>query len=73
MYLFSKLQSLKKPIKMLYKFGLRMSDMVWFQNPDDLELFINEGLIQRNKCLCIRSGGINIDEYDSKKYPLLSL
>ena len=57
----------KKPIKMLYKFGLRMSDMVWFQNPDDLELFINEGLIQRNKCLCIKSGGINIDEYDSKK------
>lgn len=47
----------------LYKIALIISDKTWFQNKDDLDLFIEKGIIKPEKGLVIRSGGINLNEF----------
>ncbi|MBU1916973.1 glycosyltransferase family 4 protein [bacterium] len=47
----------------LYRFANRFTTRVWFQNGEDLDIFVAHKLISRNKTLLIKSGGINIDEY----------
>lgn len=48
---------------LLYRFALRICDKAWFQNPDDLEYFIKEGIIHRNKGVVIRGSGVDMVEY----------
>jgi N,N'-diacetylbacillosaminyl-diphospho-undecaprenol alpha-1,3-N-acetylgalactosaminyltransferase len=51
----------------LYKVSLSISDKTWFQNKDDLDLFIEKNIIKRNKGIVIRSGGINLTEFSLSK------
>lgn len=50
-------------ITALYRFGLRLTDRVWFQNGDDLRFFVDTRLLAPDKAILIRSGGINLDDY----------
>lgn len=54
---------LRWPIYYLYRFSMHLSYKTWFQNPDDLEYFIQQKLIRRNKGVVIRSGGISTKDY----------
>ncbi|MEN6473030.1 MAG: glycosyltransferase [Syntrophaceae bacterium] len=37
---------------------------VWFQNPDDRDAFVREKLIPKDKCVVIRGGGIDVEEFN---------
>ncbi len=58
-----KINLLKKPILWMYKFAMSLSHKVWFQNNDDLDSFVINGIIPREKGVVIRGSGVNIDEY----------
>jgi Glycosyltransferase len=47
-----------------YRFAMKFADCVWFQNPDDMDEFVKEGLIPERKTLVIKSGGINLEEFN---------
>ncbi len=51
---------------LLYKCSLKMSDKVWFQNPDDLDYFLQQGMISKNKGVVIRGSGVDMEEYSQK-------
>ncbi|MBD1806564.1 glycosyltransferase family 4 protein [Microcoleus sp. FACHB-SPT15] len=59
----TKKRIVRKLATFLYKLALSISDKTWFQNKDDLELFIEKGIIKAAKGLVIRSGGINLNEF----------
>jgi N,N'-diacetylbacillosaminyl-diphospho-undecaprenol alpha-1,3-N-acetylgalactosaminyltransferase len=68
-YVFSdEVKSKKKKIiravaTFLYKVALSVADKTWFQNKDDLDLFVEKKIIHPDKGLVIRSGGINLNNF----------
>jgi N,N'-diacetylbacillosaminyl-diphospho-undecaprenol alpha-1,3-N-acetylgalactosaminyltransferase len=53
-------------VRRLYQISGRASSCMYFQNPDDLELFVRLGIVTPEKALLIRSGGINVEEFSSE-------
>lgn len=51
----------------LYKFSLKNNDKVFFQNPDDRNLFINKKLINKRKSALINGSGVDIDKFYQTK------
>lgn len=47
----------------LYKYFLENNDKVFFQNPDDRNLFVERNLINKEKTVLINGSGVNIDEF----------
>ncbi len=50
-------------VRQLYKLGGRACSRMYFQNPDDLQLFQRLGIVAPSKTLLVRSGGINLEEF----------
>lgn len=77
-FIFSNVDSLKlkvlKPfvVKML-KIGFRCCDKVWFQNPDDLNYFVEKKLIPKKKTVLIKGSGVNLEEFSLKNIDITNL
>jgi len=54
---------LKGALKYLYKLSSRLSEKTWFLNTDDIDYFMEHGLIKSEKVLLVKSTGINLDEW----------
>ncbi|MCG3674649.1 glycosyltransferase family 4 protein [Aliarcobacter butzleri] len=52
-----------KIAKFLYKFSLKTSSKVFFQNNEDKELFIKNKLISKNKCDVLPGSGVDTDKF----------
>lgn len=50
--------------KTLYYFASMIATRTWFQNPDDINFFVINNLIKPNKCILIKSSGINLQEWN---------
>jgi len=56
---------LRRVVVLLYRIALAMTDKVWFQNVDDLELFCSLGLTTRAQAVLVRSGGVDLKEFSA--------
>lgn len=50
--------------KLLYRTVFFNSTGIFFQNPDDLSLFLNGGYVTRRKAYLINGSGVDLDHYD---------
>ena len=50
-----------------YRLTLRMGHMTIFQNTDDMELFVREGIVKTEKSRIIKSSGIKTDNFTPRK------
>lgn len=48
------------------QFGCSLTDKIWFVNRDDLAYFVSNKIASSQKCLFIKSHGINTREYSSE-------
>jgi glycosyltransferase involved in cell wall biosynthesis len=55
-----------KIARVMYKFSLKYSNKVFFQNIDDLNLFINKGLVNKDKTDLLPGSGINTEKFKPK-------
>jgi glycosyltransferase involved in cell wall biosynthesis len=55
--------------KYLYRVSLQFSTAVFFQNPDDKQLFLDMKLCQRDKAVLINGSGVNIDQFGVAEFP----
>jgi glycosyltransferase involved in cell wall biosynthesis len=53
----------------LYKFSLPFADKVFFQNPDDIELFEEQGIIQKGQPVLINGSGVDVNHYRADGLP----
>ncbi len=60
---FLKINLTTKIIKFLYKISQRNVSKIFFQNKDDLELFIKEKLVNKEKADIISGSGIDTEEF----------
>ncbi|MDR1683472.1 MAG: hypothetical protein LBS25_08855, partial [Candidatus Symbiothrix sp.] len=72
-YLFAnqsfKAKILRRIAFLLYKIGLGGSTRVIFQNSDDLEEFVAQKLVTRNKCFVVNGSGVNMQKFQPADYP----
>ncbi len=61
--LFIKPNITTKLAKFLYKFSLKKTKQVFFQNKDDFKLFINNGLVEKYKCDILPGSGVDIEKF----------
>lgn len=60
---------LKKIILFQYKIALNFNKRVFFQNRDDLDFFINRGIVLNEKCVIINGSGVNMDYFNIVPFP----
>ena len=54
---------------MLYRLGLGAAQKVIFQNIDDLNEFVANHLVKREKCHVVNGSGVNMNKYTPAPYP----
>lgn len=63
---------LRQVVKLLYRTGLRRNHVVFFQNQDDLRLFLNDGIVGHdNNPTLINGSGVDLDYYDVRPLPAM--
>lgn len=56
-------------VKILYRFSLSNADCIFFQNRDDLTLFVEQHLVPPGKTKLLPGSGVNVDRFDPAGYP----
>jgi glycosyltransferase involved in cell wall biosynthesis len=60
----AKARLLRGVVRMAYKAALSGDRVrVIFQNPDDMELFVAEGMVEKDRTVLIRGSGVDVDLY----------
>ncbi len=54
----------QKFIKLLFKYSLSKSEKVFFQNFDDMNLFLDNGIIKKSICERIPGSGVDLEKYN---------
>lgn len=61
---------LERLVVRLYKTAFRGLPIVFFQNEDDRELFLNRGMTTENQVLLLPGSGINLEYFATAPYPV---
>ena len=56
-------------VKILYKASLSASNKVFFQNPDDRELFVNQQIVNSSKSFVVNGSGVDLSHYGFSNTP----
>ena len=64
-YSFEKKGFLNKIVVFLYKKSLKYAEKVFFQNPDDRNLFVELKIVKPEKAVLIKSSGVDLKEFSS--------
>ncbi|MFZ5945148.1 MAG: glycosyltransferase family 4 protein [Bacillota bacterium] len=64
-YVFTQVSTnlLARIIRILYGLALKYNKRVFFQNPDDLNLFVTLGLIEEEKSVIINGSGVDLERF----------
>lgn len=71
-YVFSnndKVRLIRKLVQLLYKISLRYNKKVFFQNPDDIKLFVINKLLDANKSILINGSGVDLQKFQPVAFP----
>lgn len=61
---------LKRLVVTLYKVGLKKAKVVFFENQENRQLFIQSKIIPEKKTCLLMGAGVNLDRYELAEYPL---
>lgn len=60
---------LRKLIVFLYKIALKKVKVVFFENEENQNIFINEYIVSRDKTCKLNGAGVNLEDYPLMEYP----
>lgn len=63
---------LKRLVVLLYKFALKKVSTVFFENCENMQIFIDLGIVPENKCKLLNGAGVNLDDFPYIEYPVES-
>ena len=64
-----KARLIKTVMSMLYRRAFRCADVAIFQNADDLQQFVGEKLVKKEKCRLVNGSGVNMEKFPKTPYP----
>ncbi|MFH4515958.1 glycosyltransferase family 4 protein [Vibrio alginolyticus] len=56
-------------VKFLYRSALKKSKGVIFQNKDNMQVFIDEGIVTKEKCFLVNGSGVDLSHYNLSPLP----
>lgn len=56
-------------LKAEYKIGMKKAEKVFFQNPDDVDVFVNNGIIRRENVVMLHGSGVNLKKFTVMPQP----
>lgn len=56
-------------VRNLYKSALKKSKAVIFQNRDNMQVFIEEGIVPKEKCFLVNGSGVDLSHYNLSPLP----
>ena len=62
-------QLLSRLVSILYRLALRRASKIIFQNPDNLNEFVERGIVPASKCLLINGSGVDIQRFAQTPLP----
>lgn len=66
---FQKPGFLRKLVVFLYKTGLKKAKVVFFENSVNRQIFIDEGIVQPDKCCLLAGAGVDLERFTPAPYP----
>lgn len=60
---------LKKMVTLMYKKGLKKAKVVFFENEENRQIFVNEGIVQEDITHRLNGAGVNLEKYKVAEYP----
>lgn len=66
---FQKQGALKKMVIAMYKAALRSAKVVFFENCENQQIFIDEGIVPKDKTCLLNGAGVNLEHYTYQEYP----
>lgn len=69
---FQKQGFLKKIVTFLYKLGLKKADVVFFENVENLNIFLDYNIIKKEQSYLLNGAGVNLKKYQSAEYPKMN-
>lgn len=60
---------LKRVLSIFFKISFKRASKVFFQNPDDKNLFLNLNLVNEEKSVCIPGSGVNTEKFNKIALP----
>ncbi|WP_435248277.1 glycosyltransferase family 4 protein [Vibrio sp. nBUS_14] len=56
-------------VRNLYKIALKSSEGVIFQNPDNMQVFIEQGIVPSGKCHLVNGSGVDLSHFANEPLP----
>lgn len=60
---------LRKLVTMLYKVSLKKAKVVFFENAENRQIFIDEGIVKEGQTCLLNGAGVNLEHYQLSEYP----
>ena len=60
---------LRRLVTILYKSSLRRAKTVFFENQENQQIFLDEGIVRRDQCCLLNGAGVNLERYACAPYP----
>jgi glycosyltransferase involved in cell wall biosynthesis len=61
--------AVRRAILLLYQFAFARADAVFFQNPDDAELFVQERAVRAGQARLLQGSGVNLTNFSPSNLP----
>ncbi len=55
-------------VRNLYKISLKRAEKVIFQNPDNLDTFVGQGIVPASKCEVVNGSGVDLDRFRKEPF-----
>ncbi len=66
---FQKQGALRKMVTAMYRAALRTAKVVFFENCENRQIFIDEGIVTEAKTCLLNGAGVNLEHYSCREYP----
>ncbi|MEG0834703.1 MAG: glycosyltransferase family 4 protein [Christensenellaceae bacterium] len=66
---FEKTGLLKRMVTFMYKFALKKAKIVFFENLENMQLFINDKIIRHDQAKLLNGAGVDLERYYMLPYP----
>lgn len=60
---------LRKIVVALYKLGLKKAKTVFFENSENMQIFLDEGIAAKEQTYLLNGAGVNLDKFSFSEYP----
>lgn len=67
---FQKQGSLRRLVTLMYKVSLKKAKVVFFENSENRQLFIDEKIVKKSKTCLLNGAGVNLEHYKYAEYPI---